>query len=127
MNTDTSVKFERPSLGRRIKKYFTSHTVFTHIVAAILLIWALSLLFMIVWGLMVSVTEFRGENGYANNKRSIFPKDFNFGNYIDAFRKVNAELPNGEQIGYLVFRRLHLFRGCGQLLAGVCGGAIQSL
>ena len=95
MNTDTSVKFERPSLGRRIKKYFTSHTVFTHIVAAILLIWALSLLFMIVWGLMVSVTEFRGENGYANNKRSIFPKDFNFGNYIDAFRKVNAELPNG--------------------------------
>ena len=68
--------------------------------AAILLIWALSLLFMIVWGLMVSVTEFRGENGYANNKRSIFPKDFNFGNYIDAFRKVTAEPPNGKQIGY---------------------------
>ena len=119
MNTDTSVKFERPSLGRRIKKYFTSHTVFTHIVAAILLIWALSLLFMIVWGLMVSVTEFRGENGYANNKRSIFPKDFNFGNYIDAFRKVNAELPNGEQIGYFGMMWNSIWYSVGSTFLGV--------
>ena len=74
MNTDTSVKFERPSLGRRIKKYFTSHTVFTHIVAAILLIWALSLLFMIVWGLMVSVTEFRGETVMPTTNVLFFPR-----------------------------------------------------
>lgn len=119
MNTDTSVKFERPSLGRRIKKYFTSHTIFTHVVAAILLVWALSLLFMIVWGLMVSVTEFRGENGYANNKRSIFPKDFNFGNYIDAFRKVNAELPNGEQIGYFGMMWNSVWYSVGSTFLGV--------
>lgn len=118
MNTDTPV-FRRPSLGRRIKKYFTSHTVFTHIVAAILLIWALSLLFMIFWGLMVSVTEFRGENGYANNKRAIFPKDFNFGNYADAFRKVKAELPNGEQIGYFGMMWNSVWYSIGSTFLGV--------
>lgn len=87
--------------------------------AAILLIWALSLLFMIVWGLMVSVTEFRGENGYANNKRSIFPKDFNFGNYIDAFRKVNAELPNGKQIGYFGMMWNSIWYSVGSTFLGV--------
>lgn len=87
--------------------------------AAILLVWALSLLFMIVWGLMVSVTEFRGENGYANNKRSIFPKDFNFGNYIDAFRKVNAELPNGEQIGYFGMMWNSVWYSVGSTFLGV--------
>ena len=103
MNTKVSadIRYKPLPLRRRIKKYFTAHTVFTHIAATILLLWALSLLFMIVWGLLVSVTKYTGELGYANNKRAIWPKAFDFGNYAEAFRLVHAELPNGEKLGYL--------------------------
>lgn len=93
--------------------------MFTHIVAAILLLWALSLLFMIVWGLLVSVTKYTGELGYANNKRSVFPKAFDFSNYANAFRLVHAELPNGEKLGYFGMTWNSVWYSIGSTFLGV--------
>lgn len=62
--------------------------------ALILFLWAASLLFMLIWGFLVSVTEYTGPLGYANNRSVIFPRDFNWGNYVDAFSVIRVETNN---------------------------------
>lgn len=66
-----------------MKAYFRKHTVLFHIFAAILWIWGLSLLFVILWGILISL---HGEMEYILNPRTIFPKKFRFSNYAVAIR-----------------------------------------
>ncbi len=92
--------YKKASLGTRIKRYIFGHSVFFHIVTAFLWIWAASLIFMLVWGFLVSVTPYRGLDGYANNKGLIFPKAFAFENYKEAFGVVKADRSTGDPVNF---------------------------
>ena len=109
---------------RRIGRYFTSHTVLFHIFAAVLVLWALSLMFMLVWGLLVSVTEYRGELGFANNKARILPLQLNFGNYASAFTAIRVDTNYGDVATFfdLLFNSLWITFGSTALkvLSTVC-------
>lgn len=98
-NVNTSA-MSNNSLLRRIKRYFMGHSIFFHIVSVILWVWTLSLIFMLIWGFLVSVTPYTGLDGYANNKGRIFPKAFDFSNYLQAFSVLKAERPTGDPVGF---------------------------
>lgn len=85
--------------GRKVKKYFTSHSVFFHIASFVLLIWACSLLVVIIWGLLVSFTPYRGELGYANNKDRFIPLAWE-NNWASVFSIIKVDTPLGNTVGY---------------------------
>ena len=120
-------KVLRPStrtVWERICAYFRSHGVVFHICAFILTVWGLLLMFMIVWGLLVSVTPYRGIDGYANNKANIIPKAWDFSNYLNSFKLIKAETPYGKMLGYadLLWNSIWLTLGKtgASLIATVC-------
>ena len=84
---------------RRTKRYFASHSIFFHIASLILLLWACSLLVMLLWGIMVSCTPYRGELGYANNKAQFFPLAWK-NNWAEVFDIIKVDTPLGNTVGY---------------------------
>lgn len=71
---------------KSFKKYMREHGPVFHICATILWIWALSLLFVLFLGLMITLTEGRQYELYPNR---IFPEKLYFKNYAKAFRHIN--------------------------------------
>lgn len=84
---------------RKIKRYFTSHSIFFHIASFIMLIWACSLLLVLIWGVLVSFTPYRGELGYANNKDRFIPLAWE-NNWITVFDIIKVDTPLGKTVGY---------------------------
>ena len=87
------------SLGRKVKKYFTSHSPFFHVASFVLLLWAISLLVVLLWGVLVSFTPYRGEWGYANNKDRFIPLAWE-NNWASVFDIIKVDTPMGETVGY---------------------------
>lgn len=112
------------NLARRVGRYFQSHSILFHFFAAVLMLWAVSLMFMLVWGFLVSVTEYRGELGFANNKARIIPLEFNFGNYVSAFSAIRVDTNYGSVATFfdLLFNSLWITLGSTVLkvLSTVC-------
>ncbi len=117
----------RPSsktVWQKIASYFRSHGIVFHICAFILFIWAALLVFMLVWGFLVSITPYRGLDGYANNKTSIIPKAIDFSYYPESFKLIKAETPYGKMVNYggLLFNSIWLTVGStlAKLISTVC-------
>ena len=90
----------KKSIWERIQKYFNSHGIVFHVFALIFFLWAASLIFMLIWGFLVSITPYRGVDGYANNKTRIIPLVYDFSNYIESFKLIKAETPHGKMVEY---------------------------
>ena len=124
MKDSKTLRPSNKNLWQRIAAYFRSHGIVFHICAFILLVWSISLVFMLVWGLLVSITPFRGVDGYANNKRSIIPKALDFSYYPESFKLIKAETPYGKVVDYggLLFNSIWLTIGStsAKLISTVC-------
>jgi len=82
------LKKKAPCIKRAAKasgRYFRGHTVFFHLVSALLIVWAFSLAAVVLWGLMISLTN--GKE-YELNPTQLFPSHFEWGNYWTAITTI---------------------------------------
>ncbi len=78
----------------KLKEY---HSIFFHLASVVLWLWALSLLAVIFWAIMISLTDGRD---YALNPRLLFPENgFKFSNY--AYAVTNLSVGGTSYMGML--------------------------
>lgn len=68
----------RKSILKKIRCYFCHHNIMFHVFATILILWALSLFFVIFWGILISLTD---GTYFELNPKTFFPPSFEFENY----------------------------------------------
>lgn len=94
MNKDRTIisKFLHP-----ITTYLRKHSILFHVFGVILWLWTLSLIFMMLWGLSVSLMD---GFEYSLNPEAIIPEKLFFKNYKQAFNAIEYRI-QGEKITFL--------------------------